>query len=144
MNNKGHSVVIRHWSSGIARAFLPALIVLSAPKSPAQEADRYAKVADQVVKLINAGDCSAIERLFNDSMRQALPLEKATGFFTGLTTQFGTIQKLDAPVRKGGWAVLLAHCQRGFLDMSLALDRDDKFAGIKFTPREATRPEPEQ
>ena len=142
MNNKG--IVTRHWSFVIAQVFLPGLILLSAPNIPAQETNRYAKVADQVAKLINAGDCPAIERLFNDAMRQALPLEKATDFFTRVTAQFGTIQKLDAPVRKGGWTVLLAHCQRGFLDMSLALDPDDKIAGIKLTPHLATRPESEK
>src|SRR6185436_19926537 len=86
---------------------------------------------------LNAGDYPAVAKLFNDSMRQALPLEKATPFFKGLAAQFGKIQKLDAPVRKGGWMVLLAHCECGFLDMSLALDREDKIAGLYFTPRAA-------
>jgi len=144
MDNKGHSIATRHWSFDIARALLLGLVLFSAAKIPAQQTNRYAKVADQVVKLINAGDCFAIERLFNDAMRRALPLEKATDFFTGLTAQFGTIQKLDAPVSKGGWMVLLAHCERGFLDMSLALDRDDKIAAIKFTPHDAARPESEK
>ncbi|HMJ64180.1 MAG TPA: DUF3887 domain-containing protein [Candidatus Binatia bacterium] len=137
MKNKKHSFVTRHWSFVIARALLLALILIFAPKIPAQETNRYTKVADQVVKLVNAGDSSAIEKLFNDAMRQALPLEKATPFFKGLTAQFGKIQKLDAPVRKGGWTVFLAHCERGFLDMSLALDRDDKISGLNFTPRAA-------
>jgi len=136
MKNKNHSSVTRHWSFVIARAFLSALILFSAAKIPAEETNRHTKVADQVVTLINAGDCPAIEGLFNDAMRQALPLEKATPFFKGLTAQFGKIKKLDAPVPKGGgWMVLLAHCERGFLDMSLALDRDDKIAGLSFTPR---------
>jgi hypothetical protein len=137
MKNQNRSSVTRHWSFVIARAFLSALILFSAATIPAQETNRHTKVADQVVTFINAGDCPAIEGLFNDAMRQALPLEKATPFFRGLTAQFGKIQKLDAPVPKGGWMVLLAHCERGLLDMSLALDRDDKIAGLSFTPRAA-------
>src|SRR6185436_6112435 len=110
MKKKNRSSVTRHWSFVIARAFLSALILFSAATIPAQETNRHTKIADQVVTFINAGDCPAIEGLFNDTMRQALPLEKATPFFKGLTARFGKIQKLDAPVSKGGWMVLLAHC----------------------------------
>lgn len=144
MRNKNHSAVVRRWPFLIGRAFLLALVLFSASRIPAQEAKRYSKAADQIVTLINAGDCSAIEKLFNDPMQRALPLDKTTSFFTGLTSQFGKIQKLDAPVRKGGWMVLLAHCELGLLDMSLALDAGDKIAGLKFTPHVATSPEPEK
>jgi hypothetical protein len=137
MKHKNHSSITSRWSFVIARALLSALILFSAANIPAQEANRHTKVADQVVTFINAGDGPAIEALFNDAMRRALPLEKATPFFKGLTAQFGKIQKLDAPMPKGGWMVFLAHCERGFLDLSLALDRDDKIAGLTFTPRAA-------
>ena len=145
MHTKRHSFASRDWYLVIAQAFLSALSLLVAPEIPASETNRYAKVADEVVKLINAGDYSAIETaLFNDAMRRALPLEKATEFFTGLTAEFGTIQHVDAPVSNGGWTVWLAHFQRGDLEMSMALDRDDKIAGIKFTPHVPMKPDPQQ
>lgn len=134
----------KKYSFVIAQALLSALILFPAARIPAQETNRYTKVAEQVVAWINAGDSSAVEKSFNDSMRQALPLEKATPFFTGLTAQFGKIQKLDSGVRKGGWTVFLAHCERRSLDMSLALDLGGKIAGLKFTPHVATRPDPQK
>ena len=39
------------------------------------------KVANGLVKMINATDHSGIENLFNKEMSQALPLERATEFF---------------------------------------------------------------
>ncbi len=110
--------------------------------SVAAETDRYSKVADQLVQLINAGDYPGVEKLFNGEMSKALPLDKTKEFFTGLTTQFGKIQKLGEPERSGDWMVFPAHCERGMLNMSLALDAESKIAGLLFKPR-ATSSEPE-
>ena len=109
-------------------------ILLPAPKSVAAETDRYSKIANQLVQLINAGNYSGMEKLFNAEMGKALPLDKASEFFKGLTAQFGRIQKLDEPKRSGEWLVFPAHAERGLLDMSLALDDKDKVAGILFRP----------
>ena len=112
-------------------------ILLPAQTTVAAEMDRYSKVANQLVQLINAGDYSGVEKLFNGEMSKALPLDKMTDFFKGLTTQFGKIQKLDEPKRSGEWVVFPAHCERGLLDMSLALDEKDKVAGLLFRPHSA-------
>src|SRR5881394_2716282 len=90
------------------------------------------KVANRLVKLINATDYSGIENLFNQEMSQALPLNKATEFFTGLTGHVGKVQKLDEPKRAAGWTVYPVHCERGMLEMSLALDDKNKIAGLDF------------
>lgn len=113
-------------------------MLLAPHNGVAAETDRYAKVGNQLVQLINAGDYSGVEKLFNDEMSKALPLEKATEFFKGLSAQFGKIQKLDEPKRNGEWMVFPAHCERGMLDMSLALDGKDKVAGLLFRPHTAS------
>ena len=113
-------------------------ILLSAYPGAAAETDRYRELADRIVQLINAGNYSGIESLFNEKMAKFLPLEKATDFFKGLTGQIGKIQKLGEPQRNGEWVVFPAHCERGELDMSLALDDQNKVAGLSFKPRAAS------
>ena len=102
--------------------------------------DRYTRVANHLVELMNAADYSGIEGLFNQQMSNALPLAKATDFFTELTGQVGKIQKLDKSRRKAGWIVFPTHCERGNLDLSLALDDQNKIAGVTFRPSRAAAP----
>jgi len=80
-------------------------VLLPAYQSVAVETDRYREVANRIVQLINAGNYSGVESLFNETMAKALPLDKATDFFKGLTGQFGKIQKLGEPRRNGEWVV---------------------------------------
>src|SRR5205807_1570041 len=88
-------------------------------------------------ELINAADYSGVENLLNKEMSNRLPLKTATVFFAGMTAQFGKIQKLDPPTRTAGWTVFPTHFERGLIDLSLALDREGKIAGVKFEPRPA-------
>ena len=60
-----------------------------------------------------------------------------------MTAQFGKIQKLDEPKRNGEWMVFPAHCERGMLDMSLALDDKDKISGFIFPGRTLGPPSPQ-
>src|SRR5437660_1247411 len=103
----------------------------------AQDAESYTKVANRLVELVNAADYSGVENLLNKEMSEALPLDKATEFFAGITGRFGEIQKVDAPRRNGDWTVFPAHGQRGMMDMSLALDADGKISGLLFRPHAA-------
>lgn len=102
--------------------------------------DRYTRVANHLVELINTADYSGIEAQFNQQMSNALPLTKATDFFTELTEQVGKIQNLDKSRRKAGWTVFPTHCERGNLDLSLALDDQNKIAGLTFRPSRAATP----
>src|SRR5215469_16032911 len=80
---------------------------------------RFARVANRVVGLINAGDYSGVEGLFNSEMSQALPPERAPDFFKAIGTQFGKIIKLDEPEPDSGGMIFPAHCERGVFDLSL-------------------------
>ena len=120
------------------RVVLLVSILLPAHQGVAAEIERYTKVANQFVQLINAGDYSGFEKLFDDEMSKFSPLNKTTDFFKGMTSQFGKIQKLDEPKRNGEWMVFPAHCERGLLDMSLALDGENKISGFIFRPHTAS------
>jgi hypothetical protein len=104
----------------------------------AQDVESNTKVANSLIGLINAADYPGIEALFNKDMSQALPLEKATEVFAGITGQFGKVQSLDAPRRNAEWMVFPAHFERGILDMSLAIDGENKIAGLLFKPHEGS------
>jgi hypothetical protein len=103
---------------------------------PAQESSRYSAIARKIVDLLNAGDHAAVQELFNPEMSKALPSRQAADFFTGLAARFGAIEKFDGPTADGyrGWIAFRLHCQRGELTMSLALDANDKIAGLYFQP----------
>jgi hypothetical protein len=125
------------------KKYIPSVLIFSAltillPNIFAQDAESYTKVANHLVQLINTRDFSGVENLFNKEMSKALPLDKATAFFTGLTARSGKIQKLDEPKRNAGWTVFPAHFERGLMDLSLVLDREEKIAGINFKPRAAS------
>jgi len=105
----------------------------------AEETNRYSIVARKVIDLLNAKDYASVQRLFNPEMANALPPQKASEFFNGLAAKFGNIEKFDGPIgRSGVWIVFRLHCQHGELTMSLALDADDKIAGIIFRPAPGT------
>jgi hypothetical protein len=128
----------QHWATKEAPETLPPIVT-------AEETNRYSLVARKVVDLINAGDCAAVQNLYNPGMSKAFPLKKTTEFYTRLAKQFGKIESVDGPTGKGyrGWTAFRLHCQRGDLVMSLALDNnnkdnDDKIAGIYFRPVRGT------
>src|SRR5262249_49355708 len=96
-----------------AKALICLVALIFAQTLRAAETDRYSTVAQTVIDLINAGDYEAVQKLFNPEMSKALPPQKATQFFAGMTGQFGKIQKLDTPRRNGGWTIFPAHFERG-------------------------------
>lgn len=131
------------------RAFLPIFAVFAAAlfstgAAWGQGKDRYTKVANQLVELINAGDYAGIQTNFNKGMDATLPLDKSSAFFNRLTQQVGKIQKLGEPQSVGGWTVFPAKFEKAVLDMQIALDSSGLIAGLTFKPRAATKPEQAQ
>ncbi len=122
----------------ILYAAVICLMMLTLPHCVRAEAsNQYAAVAQNLVDLFNAGDYDAVQKLFNAQMSQALPPQKATAFFAGIKQQLGKIQKLDKPKKASGWTIFPAHFERGLMDMSLALDGEDKISGLYFKPHPA-------
>ena len=131
------------------RAFLPIFAVFAAAlfsteAASGQETNRFTKVANQLVELINAGDYAGIQTNFNKNMDAALPLDKSSAFFNGLTQQMGKIQKLGKPQPVGEAIVFPTEFEKDTLDMEIALDSRGLIAGLSFTPHVATKPEPEK
>jgi hypothetical protein len=127
-------------------AFLPVFAVFVAVffftgAAWGQETNRYTKVANQLVELINAGDYAGIQTNFNREMAAALPLDKSSVFFAGLTREFGKIEKLGEPESAGGALVYPATFEKGTLDMQLVLEgQRELIAGLMFKPRAAAKP----
>ena len=120
-------------------AFLPifavfAAMFLSAEAASGQETNRYIKVANQLVELINAGDYAGIQANFNKNMDAVLPLDKSSAFFNRLTQQVGKIQKLGKPQPVGEAMVFPTEFEKDSLDMQIALDGRGLIAGLTFTP----------
>ena len=131
------------------RAVLPMIAVFTAAiflSEPAtgQGTDQTTKVANQLVKFINEGDYKGIQLKFSKEMAAALPLDKLSGFFRGLTQQLGKIQKLGEPQPVGGGLVFPAKFEKGTLDMQIVVDGRGQIAGLSFKPHVETKPAPEK
>lgn len=131
------------------RALLPIIAVFAGSLfcnevASAQGAERTAKVADELVELINAADYEGIQSRFSKEMGAALPLEKSRAFFGGLTQQLGKLQKLGEPQPVGGVLVFPAKFEKGTLDMHLVLDGRGLISGLLFKPQVPTKPAPEK
>jgi len=135
------------WKPSPIHALLPIFVIVAAALFSigvawGQETNRYTKVANQLVELINAGDYAGIQTNFNKQMDAALPLDKSSAFFSGLTRRMGKIEKLGEPKSVGGALVYPAKFEKGTLDMQLVLEgRRELIAGLMFEPRAATKPQ---
>jgi hypothetical protein len=131
------------------RAFLSvvavvAMVLFSIEAVFGQGTDRYTKAANHLVELINTGDYAGIQANFNKQMDAALPLDKSSAFFSGLTQQMGKIQKLGGARPLGGAMLFPAQFEKGTVDMQIALDDSGQIAGLVFKPHVATKPVPEK
>ena len=120
------------------------LLVLLPRFTLAQDIDRYTKVANHLVELMNKENYSAIQALFSKEMSEALPLEKSTAFFKGVEQQFGKIQKLDPPRTSPPAVLFTAHLDHGLLDLQLSLNDRDQIAGLFLKPHISSEPAPEK
>src|SRR6185369_1724988 len=138
-----------YWKTPSMHTFLPifavfAAMLFSTEAAWGQGTDRYTKVANQLMELINAGDYAGIQTNFNKGMDAALPLNKSSAFFNRLTQQVGKIQQLGEPQAVGGAMVFPAKFEKGTFDMQITLDGRGLIAGLTFKPHAATKPEPEK
>src|SRR2546427_210052 len=127
------------WKISPMRAFLPIFavfpaVLFSTEAASGQGTDRYTKGANQLDKLINAGDYAGIQSKFNKEMGAALPLDKSSEFFNGLKQQVGKIQKLGKPQLVGEAMVFPTEFEKDTLDMQIALDGRGLTGGLTFTP----------
>jgi hypothetical protein len=132
---------MRAWLSIVA-VFAAAGFAVEAASG--QEADRHTELARKLVALINTGDYAGIQSRFNKTMDAALPLDRSTAFFTGLTRDMGKIENLGRPKSVGGATIFPAQFERGTLDMQIVLDGRGLIAGLAFRPHVPATPAPEK
>jgi hypothetical protein len=147
-SNMGDLSAVLKRKLSLVRAFLPlfaafATALFFSEAGWGQGTGRYARVANQLVELINAADYAGIQSKFNKGMSAALPPDKSSAFFSRLTQQAGKIQKLGEPRTLGGAMVFPAEFERGAFDMQITLDGRDLIAGLSFKPP-AAKPETEK
>ena len=110
-------------------------VLFSTGEACGQDTNRYTKVANQLVELINAGDYAGIQSKYTKEISAELPLDKATEFFNGLKQQLGKIQKLGKPQSVGEAMVFPTEFEKDTLDMLIVLDSRGLIAGLVFKPR---------
>jgi hypothetical protein len=130
-----------------ARAKTPAADAQTFHGDPAdryhfEATTRYSAVAQKVVELFNAGDYSDIQKLYNADMSRVFPPEETSRFYTQQAALFGQIETIEGPVKNGfrGWTAFRLRCQYGEINMSVALDTEEKISGIHFRPVLPARP----
>lgn len=99
-----------------------------------EQTNRHSVVAQKVVDLFNAGDYAAVQRLYNAEMNKAFAPRETTNFYARIAERFGKVENFDVVPGGSRWLAFQLHCERGGLTMSLALDSQDKIAGIYFAP----------
>ena len=123
-----------------------AMVLVNTPTFADQRpTDRFEKVANRMVKAINAADYDAIQNDFDSNMQKAVPSGKLNPLLRNITSQLGKIKKLD-PGRfvPPQTAIFPARFERGVLDIKIVLDNNDKIIGLWFLPHTPDIPVPKR
>jgi murein DD-endopeptidase MepM/ murein hydrolase activator NlpD len=110
-----------------------ALMVLN---THAQQTEResHKAVANLFEKNYNAGDYEAIFDSFAPEMQEALPMEEAKKFFSGVKTGYGNIDERKFIRYQGAAALYGIRCERGMFALILTVDTNDKLSGLYIRP----------
>ena len=110
---------------------LAALIVSAAMPIMADDATRFKTAMDQIIANLNSANYEAIYGMFNEVMAGKTPKEKAVGTFSTLVEKLGKVIKVSAPeVVTVDEARFVLTFERGIVDAQIALDSNDKIAGL--------------
>jgi hypothetical protein len=115
---------------------LSTVVVLAGiPSDGETSRDEFARVANRMIKAINAAEFETLCKEFNEEMSKAFPETRCREIFTKLTKEFGKIKSLDAPrFPSAAAALFVLHCEHGSLDFTLNLDAMARVAGMRFVP----------
>jgi hypothetical protein len=110
---------------------------VSSPVVDLRTREEFQAVADHMVQAINAADYEGLRRDFNGNMLDKFPVETCRTFFDdSISGKYGKITALESPVFKSSSvAVMVARCEKGTLDFTLALDEHGQVAGMLFRRR---------
>lgn len=110
----------------------------------AQEEDpRYRQVADRFQEAYNASEYEQVFGMFDEVMKQQLPLEKVKMLFEQqVRPGLGSIQEMELNQVSGSAHIYKSTFERGVLDVSISLDRDNRINGLYLRPHKPVVTEP--
>ncbi|TKG89838.1 DUF3887 domain-containing protein [Puteibacter caeruleilacunae] len=92
-------------------------------------------VAENFVKNYNNDDFNAIFSMYADVMKDALPLEKSTGFLKGLKAQAGSITNREfVKYENGTYASYKTTFERAVLALNISVDDNSNINGLFVKP----------
>ncbi len=95
------------------------------------------RVADAIVKSINAGDGKAVFALYGAEMAKAVSEDETIPFVARIASEHGRLVDIQrAPSEQDAARAGIFHLksERGPLRMELHIDRDDKVTGLRIAP----------
>ena len=100
-----------------------------------QEDSRYRQVADRFQAAYNAGEYEQVFSMFDEVMQQQLPLEKLEMLFEQqVRPGLGSIKEMELNQVSGATRIYKSTFQRGVLDISISLNRDNRITGLYLKP----------
>ncbi|WP_301923160.1 DUF3887 domain-containing protein [Ferruginibacter sp.] len=95
----------------------------------------YKAIADKFEANYNTGKYDSIFAMFSTEMQTALPLDKTTGFLTGLKSQAGQIAKRQfIKYENGTYARYKTNFERALFAVNISVDNNSKINGLFVKP----------
>ena len=98
------------------------------------ENSTYMVVADKFESYYNSDKFDSIFVMFAGIMQTALPIDKTTGFLTGLKNQFGKITKRQFVRYQASYAIYKTNFERALFSVNISIDNDSKIDGLFVKP----------
>ncbi|MCW3788922.1 DUF3887 domain-containing protein [Plebeiibacterium sediminum] len=110
-----------------------------------EEKETSKKISAEFEKLYNSGEYQNIFNLFSPEMKIALPIEKATDFFSSLKTQAGNITSRKFAKYEMTYASYVTNFERALFVVNISLDSNEKINGFYVKPfKDNSLPKPER
>ncbi|WP_316762235.1 DUF3887 domain-containing protein [Pedobacter aquatilis] len=124
------------------KRYLSIIIIISISNFAfAQKESPSNKVAAEMLSILyNKTDFKGVFEAFSPSMQAAMPLEKATDFFSRLMGQAGRINQMEFISYEKGYALYNTDFEKASLLVSISIDAQSKINGLSVRPMEPSGP----
>ena len=126
------------WVVALSLGISVVLTSCAPQRKQASQPDDIAKLAGEFVELLSQADSATAVQSLDATMTQAMPAEKLTQAWTGLTGQLGAFKK-QAGVRTAteqGFGVAYVRCEfeKGSVEVKVVFDNAKRVSGLWFLP----------
>lgn len=126
------------WVAALSLGISVVLTSCGPQRRQASQSDDIAKLGGEFVELLSKGDSATAVQSFDATMKQAMPAEKLTQAWTGLTGRLGAFKK-QAGVRTAteqGFDVAYVRCEfgKGSVEVKVVFDSAKQVSGLWFLP----------